>query len=98
MKTPCEKIVKDILPSLRAEIVKELDNVGMSQAEIGRVMGITRSSVNQYLKRVRGTKKLDKKIGAAIKKLAREIVQQNKKLETCDVCNAITNKRCGWCK
>lgn len=50
MKPPCELIVKELLPSLRAAIVKELSEVHhMKQTDIAEVLGITQASVSLYL-------------------------------------------------
>ncbi|MBU6996185.1 MAG: hypothetical protein HXS41_00755 [Theionarchaea archaeon] len=50
MKPPCELAVKELLPSLRAAIVKELsEKYHMKQIDIAEAVGITQASVSQYL-------------------------------------------------
>jgi hypothetical protein len=41
MKPPCEVIVRKILPTLRASLVKVLVNEGMQQKEVASILGIT---------------------------------------------------------
>ena len=97
MKSPCERMVKDILPSIRAEIVRELVKQGKTQAEISRCLEITRSAVSQYLKKTRGNKALEKKSVDIAKKIAKQLLKKGRKLETCMICNAIKKSKCGWC-
>lgn len=50
MKPPCELAVKELLPSLRAAIVRELsETYHMKQTDIAEAVGITQASVSQYL-------------------------------------------------
>ncbi|MDD4447952.1 MAG: helix-turn-helix domain-containing protein, partial [Methanothrix sp.] len=54
MKSPCEQIVWDILPSIRAAIAEELVKRGVSQKEVSRMLGITPPAVSQYVSKKRG--------------------------------------------
>jgi hypothetical protein len=54
MKSPCEQIVWDILPSIRAAIAEELVKRGITQKEISRMLGITPPAVSQYVSKKRG--------------------------------------------
>jgi hypothetical protein len=54
MKSPCEQIVWDILPSIRAAIAEELVKRGISQKEVSRMLGITPPAVSQYVSKKRG--------------------------------------------
>jgi predicted transcriptional regulator len=98
MKSPCERVVQELLPSIRSELVKELNKAGLKQAEIARRLVITRSAVNQYLKKTRGKKSLDKKMETVVRKLAKELLNKNKKFEACTICGIISGKKCGWSK
>jgi hypothetical protein len=50
MKPPCELVVSKVLPSIRAAIVKVLiDDYKMKQTEVSEILGITQSSVSQYI-------------------------------------------------
>ncbi len=58
MKTPCELIVKTVLPTIRASIAKELiEEHGMTQKETARILGLTTPAVSQYLSMKRATKR-----------------------------------------
>ena len=54
MKPPCEVIVWYVIPTIRAELAKELVKMGMSQKDISERLGITQSAVSQYIKDKRG--------------------------------------------
>ncbi len=54
MKSPCEQIVWDVLPSIRAATAEELIKRGISQKEVSRMLGITPPAVSQYLSKKRG--------------------------------------------
>jgi uncharacterized protein len=54
LKSPCEQIVWDVLPSIRAAIAEELVHRGITQKEISRMLGITPPAVSQYVSKKRG--------------------------------------------
>ncbi|MDM7935800.1 MAG: helix-turn-helix domain-containing protein [Methanothrix sp.] len=54
MKSPCEAIVWDLLPCIRAAIAEELVRRGVSQREVSRMLGITPPAVSQYVSKKRG--------------------------------------------
>ena len=54
METPCQKIVWDVLPAIRAAIAVELVRYGVSQVEAARMLEIAPSAVSQYLSGKRG--------------------------------------------
>ena len=54
MKSPCELVVWDVLPRIRAAISGKLVNRGMPQDEISKVLGITPPAVSQYVSKKRG--------------------------------------------
>jgi predicted transcriptional regulator len=54
MKLPCEKVVWDVLPAIRAAIAEELANCGLTQQEIARELDMAPSAVSQYLSKKRG--------------------------------------------
>jgi predicted transcriptional regulator len=49
MEAPCQKIVWDVLPAIRAAIAVELVRHGVSQVEASRMLEIAPSAVSQYL-------------------------------------------------
>jgi predicted transcriptional regulator len=50
MKPPCELIVWYVIPTIRAELAKEMIKLGLSQKEVSERLGITQSAVSQYVK------------------------------------------------
>ncbi|MEM3723180.1 MAG: ArsR family transcriptional regulator [Candidatus Hadarchaeales archaeon] len=55
MRPPCEIVVREILPAIRAMVVKKLvDSHHLSQIEVARKLGITQPAVSQYLRMLRG--------------------------------------------
>jgi len=54
MEAPCQKIVWDVLPAIRAAIAVELVKDGVSQVEAARMLEIAPSAVSQYLYGKRG--------------------------------------------
>ncbi|MDI6886278.1 MAG: helix-turn-helix domain-containing protein [archaeon] len=90
MKSPCEVIVWDVLPSIRAALTEELIERGLSQKEISKKLGITPAAVSLYLSKKRGYK-IDVKnvMKVEIKELANDIIQGNVNnlvLKTCEIC------------
>ncbi len=57
MQFPCEILVKNILPAIRAIMVRELrQTYKIQQKEISQLLGITQPSVSYYLHGERGGK------------------------------------------
>ncbi|MGQ4891884.1 MAG: transcriptional regulator [Candidatus Njordarchaeia archaeon] len=56
LTTPCEVVVKEVLPAIRAMIVIELRERGMKQKEIARKLGLTQPAVSYYLNKRRAKK------------------------------------------
>ena len=54
MKVPCQEIVWDVLPAIRAAVVRELVDQGVSQLEAARLLGLAPSAISQYLSGKRG--------------------------------------------
>jgi predicted transcriptional regulator len=60
MQFPCEILVKNILPAIKAIMVKELhETYSNSQKEIANLLGITQPSVSYYLHGARGVKAIE---------------------------------------
>ncbi len=105
MKSPCEEIVWDVLPSIRAAIAEELVKRGISQKEVSRMLGITPPAVSQYVSKKRGYNiEFREDIRAAIERLAEDLIQKrvdNLVERICEVCRmlqqdeaACTSTRC----
>ncbi len=74
MEAPCQKIVWDVLPALRAAVAVELVNCGVSQVEAARMLEIAPSAVSQYLSGKRGYRIVfDDTIRELIAQLARDL-------------------------
>lgn len=54
MKLPCQAIVWDVLPAIRAAIAEELIRCGVSQQEAARLLQMAPSAISQYLSGKRG--------------------------------------------
>jgi uncharacterized protein len=78
MKPPCELIVWYVIPTIRAELAKEMIKLGLSQKEVSEKLGITQSAVSQYMKDKRGKGiPVNKQVRKAIKALAKDIASRN---------------------
>jgi len=56
MRPPCEEIFKEVLPAIRAILVKDLtERHGLNQVKVAKRLGITQPAVSQYLRSLRGT-------------------------------------------
>jgi len=90
MKSPCEIIVWDVLPGIRAALAEELVKDGISQKEISKILGITPAAVSQYVSKKRGYKiDLQDAVRMEIKRLANDIIQggvDSLGLRICEIC------------
>ncbi len=93
MKSPCEEIVWDVLPSIRAAIAEELIKRGISQKEVSKMLGITPPAVSQYVSKKRGYNiEFREDIREAIGKLADDLIE--KKVDDlvkriCEICRML---------
>jgi hypothetical protein len=91
MKPPCEVIVWYVIPTIRAELAKELVKMGMSQKHVSERLGITQSAVSQYIKDKRGKGiPVNKEVRKGIKELAKQVMAESSPKESipgiCMVC------------
>lgn len=98
MQFPCEVLVKNILPAIRAIMVRELrDTHNIAQKDIAELLGITQPSVSYYLHGERGGNAVDiikNKTKAAyehilelVRKLVKsEITTEDILKEVCTIC------------
>jgi predicted transcriptional regulator len=91
MKPPCEVIVWYVIPTIRAELAKELVKMGMSQKDVAVRLGITQSAVSQYIKDKRGKGiPINKDVRKGIKTLAKQVMTEYNPKESipgiCMVC------------
>jgi hypothetical protein len=102
IKTPCEIVLWNFLPSLRRELVKAMSKNGLKRKEIAKSLDVTEAAVCQYLKSKRGTRfKFNKTVKKRIEKVAMEVVKSKKKetvvLAICEIC-ATLRKQKALCK
>ncbi|OPY49502.1 MAG: hypothetical protein A4E49_03142 [Methanosaeta sp. PtaU1.Bin112] len=90
MKSPCEQVVWDVLPSIRAAIAEELVKRGMAQKDISKLLGITPPAVSQYVSKKRGYNiEFGEEIKESISRLADDLLE--KKVDNpvemiCEIC------------
>ncbi|WP_321430597.1 winged helix-turn-helix transcriptional regulator [uncultured Methanolobus sp.] len=93
MKLPCQMIVWDVLPAIRAAIAEELLNCGLSQQEIAKELDMAPSAVSQYLSKKRGYRiVLEEDVKVSIRELA-EDMKENRvddlALRICEICKQL---------
>lgn len=87
MKTPCEEIVWYVIPAIRAEFARTLVNdYGLQQKKVAKILDITNSAVSQYIKGKRGGQITDPAALDKIREISDKIVKENKKLSGEDIC------------
>jgi uncharacterized protein len=109
IEAPCQKIVWDVLPAIRAAIAVELVRDGLSQVEASRMLEIAPSAVSQYISGKRGYRiEFGEEVKKSIALLACDL-RDKKDVDlvgrTCDICRQLrdgndacsgqTRMRCG---
>ncbi|MEM2910291.1 MAG: transcriptional regulator [Nitrososphaerota archaeon] len=105
MRSPCEKFVLDVMPSVRALIAKELiDKHALSQTEVARIIGTTRPAISQYLSAKRGFKMIRRLrtnpvVRELISRMASAIVKNEASKESvndmvCEICRILESSKC----
>jgi predicted transcriptional regulator len=93
MEAPCQRIVWDVLPAIRAAIAVELVKCGMSQVEAARMLEIAPSAVSQYLSGKRGYRiEFENEVKRSIEHLAEDLRERknvNLVQRTCDICRQL---------
>jgi hypothetical protein len=93
MEAPCQKIVWDVLPAIRAAIAVELVKCGVSQVEAARLLEIAPSAVSQYLSGKRGYRiEFENDIKQSIEQLARDLKEGkdvNLVQRICNICHQL---------
>ncbi len=101
MKSPCEEIVWDVLPGIRAAIAEELVKRGISQKEVSKMLGITPPAVSQYVSKKRGYSiAFREDILESIKLLADDLIQKkvdNLTARICEICRSLQNDKAACC-
>ena len=102
MEAPCQKIVWDVLPAIRAAIAVELVRCGVSQVEAARMLEIAPSAVSQYLSGKRGYRiEFENDVKLSIGQLAQDL-RDGRKVDLvrriCDICHQLRDdgeEQCG---
>ncbi len=98
MRPPCEVVVKEVLPAIRAMLVKELiERHRLSQVEVARKLGITQPAVSQYLRMLRGAgrgsallKNIEKYVRGLADDIARGKLKRKQIIERyCMICRSM---------
>jgi predicted transcriptional regulator len=90
METPCQKIVWDLVPAIRASLAIELVKKGQSQAMSAKLLGIAPSAVSQYISGKRGYRiEFQGETKELIEKLAQDLIDNKVSdfvVRICDIC------------
>jgi uncharacterized protein len=90
VETPCQKIVWDLVPAIRASLAIELVKKGQSQAAAAKLLGIAPSAVSQYISGKRGYRiEFQGETKELVEKLAQDLIENNVSdfvVRICDIC------------
>ncbi|WP_292378886.1 transcriptional regulator [Methanosarcina sp. UBA289] len=90
METPCQKIVWDLVPAIRASLAIELVKKGQSQAASAKLLGIAPSAVSQYISGKRGYRiEFQGETKELIEKLAQDLIDNTVAdfvVRICEIC------------
>jgi predicted transcriptional regulator len=99
MEAPCQKIVWDVLPAIRAAIAVELVRCGVSQVEAARMLEIAPSAVSQYLSGKRGYRiEFEEDVKKSIAQLAQDLIERkqiNVIERICGICRQLRDDEAG---
>jgi hypothetical protein len=99
MDAPCQKIVWDVLPAIRAAIAVELVRNGVSQVETARMLEIAPSAVSQYISGKRGYRvEFEEEVKKSVSILAQDLIdkkQVNLVERICGICQQLRNSEGG---
>jgi len=94
METPCQKIVWDLVPAIRASLAIELVNKGQSQTNSAKLLGIAPSAVSQYISGKRGYRiEFQGETKELIEKLAQDLIDNKVDDFVVRVCKICVNAR-----
>ena len=90
METPCQKIVWDLVPAIKASLANELVKKGQSQAASAKLLGIAPSAVSQYISGKRGYRiEFQGETKEMIEKLAQDLIENKADdfvVRMCQIC------------
>ncbi len=101
-KLPCEDIVWESLPAIRAAIAAEMVATGLSQKEVASILEMAPSAVSQYLSGKRGYRiEFTDEVKKAIMSLSNDLCDgkvTNPAPRICAICTLIRGTHsCGAC-
>lgn len=73
MINPAEIVFWEVLPAIRKNLVSELKELGLKQAEIAKLLEMTPSAISQYTKNKRGEFEFKEDFKQKIKESAKKI-------------------------
>ena len=92
METPCQKIVWDLVPAIRASLATELVKKGQSQAASAKLLGIAPSAVSQYISGKRGYRiEFQGETKEMIEKFAQDLIENKVDdfvVRMCQICGS----------
>jgi predicted transcriptional regulator len=90
VEVPCQKIVWDVLPAIRAAIAGELIRHGVAQVDVARMLEIGPSTVSQYISGKRGYRIVFENDAKQLIDLLAADLKAGKELDlvqrTCEIC------------
>jgi predicted transcriptional regulator len=96
VKLPCQEVVWDLLPAIRAALAASLVRKGHSQQEAARLLGMAPAAISQYLSGKRGYRiEFDDDIRAEIDRAADELASGDTAdvpARLCAVCRSIRDR------
>jgi predicted transcriptional regulator len=96
MKLPCQLIVWNVLPAIRAAIAEELIALGVSQLEAARLLDMTPSAISQYRTGKRGYRIVfEGEVRASVSQLARDLKDSrvdDLASRICEICTQIRDE------
>ena len=94
METPCQKIIWDLIPAIKASLATELVKKGQSQAASAKLLGIAPSAVSQYISGKRGYRiEFQGETKEMIEKLAQDLIENKVDDFVVRICQICGNAR-----
>ena len=96
VKLPCQEVVWDLLPAIRAALASALVRKGHSQLEVARLLETAPAAISQYLSGKRGYRiEFDDEIKAELERAADEIASGDATdvpARLCAICRSIRER------
>jgi uncharacterized protein len=96
VKLPCQEVVWDLLPAIRAALAAALVRKGLSQLEVARLLETAPAAISQYLSGKRGYRiEFDDDIRAEIERAADDLASgedADVPARLCAICRSIRER------